>query len=414
MKPVLIAPSIIAADFSNLRSECARIDQSGADLLHVDIMDGHFVPNITFGPAVVKTIKSLIALPLDVHLMISHPRQYIAEFVKAGAANITFHIECEDVIRTAIDEIVYYSRKVGLAVKPRTPLSAVKEHLGAIDRLLIMTVEPGFGGQKFMPDMMAKVEQAVAWRKESGFKYDIEVDGGLTKYTIWPAVRAGAEVIVAGTSVFSQVDVGEAIQDLRDNAKEALAYLRTDRLSGRTPGLYAERLGVARHQPEQIREAVEIPDDEKIDLVDCRQLRHQPFRAAAGRPGHIERGGSDVRARRGPAIEGDFLLLDFRDQIVEVLQHLRRQLGILVLRVTLRILRRDRQFAHQRDQLLLDEQQLRFHQGQFRLRARHAERGVQLIDRAVSLHSQVVFLDAAAIHQACFPLVSGTCGDRHA
>ena len=218
MKPVLIAPSIIAADFSNLRAECARIDQSGADMLHVDIMDGHFVPNITFGPAVVKTIKSLIKLPLDVHLMISHPRQYIAEFIKAGAANITFHVECEDPIRTAIDEIVACGCKVGLTVKPKTPLTAVQDHLPLLDRLLVMTVEPGFGGQKFMPDMMDKVRQAVAWREESGFKYDIEVDGGLDEHTIQQATRAGAEVIVAGTSVFKHNDLGQAVQNLRDNA----------------------------------------------------------------------------------------------------------------------------------------------------------------------------------------------------
>src|SRR5882757_2931469 len=118
----LIAPSIIAADFGYLRADIARAEQGGADLLHVDIMDGHFVPNITFGPAIVKTIKSLTKLPLDVHLMISRPRKFITDFVEAGAANITFHIECEDAIRTAIDEIHYYSRKVGLAIKPKTPL----------------------------------------------------------------------------------------------------------------------------------------------------------------------------------------------------------------------------------------------------------------------------------------------------
>jgi len=233
--PTLIAPSVIAADFGYLRADLARVEQGGADLLHVDIMDGHFVPNITFGPDIVKTMKSLIKLPLDVHLMLSRPRKFITAFVEAGAANITFHIECEDYIRTAIDEIVYYSCKAGLAVKPRTPLSAVKDHLGAIDRLLIMTVEPGFGGQKFMDDMMAKVEQAAAWREEGGFKYDIEVDGGLNRYTIWPAVRAGAEVIVAGTSVFSQVDLGDAIQDLRDNARDALAYLNAPQPTEQEP-----------------------------------------------------------------------------------------------------------------------------------------------------------------------------------
>lgn len=225
MKPVLIAPSIISADFSYLRGDVARVDQSGADLLHVDIMDGHFVPNITFGPAITKTIKLLTKLPLDVHLMLSHPRKYITQFVEAGAANITFHVECEDSIRTAIDEVIYYSRSVGLAVKPKTPLSAVKEYLGSIDRLLVMTVEPGFGGQKFMADMMPKVRQAVEWRQEGNFKYDIEVDGGLDNRTIWDAVRAGAEVIVAGTSVFQHADLAYAVQDLRNNARDALAYL---------------------------------------------------------------------------------------------------------------------------------------------------------------------------------------------
>ena len=223
--PPLIAPSIIAADFSYLRAEVARVNQANADMLHVDIMDGHFVPNITFGPDIVKTIKSLTKLPLDVHLMLSRPRKFITKFVESGAANITIHVESEDQIRTALDEIHYYSIKAGLSVKPRTPLSDVKDYLGAIDRLLIMTVEPGFGGQKFMPDMMEKVKQAVAWREEGGFKYDIEVDGGLDRYTIWDAVRAGAQVIVAGTALFHQPDMAHAIQDLRDNAREAVAYL---------------------------------------------------------------------------------------------------------------------------------------------------------------------------------------------
>jgi ribulose-phosphate 3-epimerase len=225
LKPVLIAPSVIAADFGYLRADLARAEQGGADMLHVDIMDGHFVPNITFGPDIVKTIKSLTKLPLDVHLMISRPRLYITKFYEAGASNITFHIECEDSISTAITEVVTYGCKVGLCVKPKTPLSAVQEYLGRIDRLLIMTVEPGFGGQKFMPDMMAKVREAVAWREEGKFKYDIQVDGGINKYTIWDATRAGAEVMVAGTAVFGQADLAHAIQELRDNAKESVAYL---------------------------------------------------------------------------------------------------------------------------------------------------------------------------------------------
>ena len=223
--PILIAPSVIAADFSYLRAEIARVEQGGADMLHVDIMDGHFVPNITFGPAIVKTIRSLTKLPLDVHLMISRPRKYITAFAEAGATNITFHVEVEDTIYTALEEIRVFDVKPGLCVKPKTPLSAVHEHLSHISRLLIMTVEPGFGGQKFMPEMLEKVKEAVEIREKGNYKFDIEVDGGLDKYTVWPAVRAGAEVIVAGTAVFGQVDAQQAIHDIRDGARQALAHL---------------------------------------------------------------------------------------------------------------------------------------------------------------------------------------------
>jgi ribulose-phosphate 3-epimerase len=225
MTPVRIAPSVIAADFGYLRGEIARVEQGGADMLHVDIMDGHFVPNITFGPDIVKKIKSLTKLPLDVHLMISRPRQFITRFVEAGAANITIHVESEDNIHTALNEILVFDRSAGLSVKPKTPLSAVHDHLGLIKRLLIMTVEPGFGGQKFMPEMMEKVKEAVELRRAGNYDFDIEVDGGLDKYTIWPAVRAGAEVIVAGTAIFHQADAELAIREMRDGAREAMAYL---------------------------------------------------------------------------------------------------------------------------------------------------------------------------------------------
>jgi ribulose-phosphate 3-epimerase len=222
MSQIRIAPSVIAADFGNLKDELRRVEDSGADMLHVDIMDGHFVPNITFGPDIVAKIKSLTKLPLDVHLMITNPRKYVVKFIEAGAANVTFHIECADTPSVIIAEIASFDCGVGISVKPKTPLSAVRDHLSQIDRLLIMTVEPGFGGQKFMRDMMPKVEQAVEWRMQGKFDYDIEVDGGLDIYTTVPAVQAGAEVIVAGTAVFSKPDLTEAVKELRAAADYAL------------------------------------------------------------------------------------------------------------------------------------------------------------------------------------------------
>jgi len=231
--PVLIAPSIIAADYGYIRGEVARIEQAGADMIHIDIMDGHFVPNITFGPAMVAKIRSLTKLPLDVHLMLSKPRKFVTSFVEAGATNITFHIECEDAIYTTICEIDVFDCTVGLSVKPKTPLSAVKQHLGHIQRLLIMTVEPGFGGQKFMPEMLDKVREAVELRRQGNYKFDIQVDGGLDAHTIWASTQAGADVIVAGTAIFGKPDAEAAIRELRQKAKESLAYL--DVPPGETP-----------------------------------------------------------------------------------------------------------------------------------------------------------------------------------
>ena len=225
MSAIRIAPSVISADFGKLGEDLARLEAAGADMLHVDIMDGHFVPNITFGPDIVAKIKSLTKLPLDVHLMISRPRKYLVKFIEAGATNITFHIESEDNPSTTISEILSFDCQAGISVKPKTPLSAVRDHLSQIDRLLIMTVEPGFGGQKFMPDMMSKVKQAVEWRAQGKYDYDIEVDGGLDPYTMVPAVHAGAEVIVAGTAVFKNPDLRESIQALRDAAAWALATM---------------------------------------------------------------------------------------------------------------------------------------------------------------------------------------------
>jgi len=221
--PILIAPSVIAADFGYLRADIARAEQAGADMLHVDIMDGHFVPNITFGPAIVAKIKSLTKLPLDVHLMISRPRKFITAFAEAGASNITFHVECEDKhLNVTIAEIHSFGCTAGLSIKPKTPFSAISDYLGSLSRVLVMTVEPGFGGQKFMPSMLEKVKEAAAVREAKKYKYDIQVDGGLDKYTIWTSVQAGASVIVAGTAIFGQPDAELAIREMRENADKAL------------------------------------------------------------------------------------------------------------------------------------------------------------------------------------------------
>ena len=235
----------------------------------------------SFGPAITKTIKSLTKLPLDVHLMLSKPRRFITSFVEAGAANITIHVECEDTIFTALHEIQDFDCKAGLCIKPKTPLSAVKEYMNRIDRLLIMTVEPGFGGQKFMTEMMAKVREAVELRHQNNYKFDIEVDGGLDNYTIWDAVRAGAEVIVAGTSVLGQQDATKANRRSPQECQGRAGL--PEPASGRSRTELS--LGIAGHQPEQVGEPVEIPDHEEIDFVGSGEFGDEPFRAAAGGAG---------------------------------------------------------------------------------------------------------------------------------
>jgi ribulose-phosphate 3-epimerase len=223
LHPIRIAPSVIAADFGDLKSELARIEDAGADLLHVDIMDGNFVPNITFGPFIVQKIKSLTKLPLDVHLMITQPRRFLLSFVEAGADTITFHVETETYPNVPLAELKSFDVKKGMTLRPRTPLSAVTDYFSQLDRLLIMTVEPGFGGQKFMPDMLAKIREARALRDKHGYTFDIEVDGGLDIWTVVDAVHAGAETIVAGSSLFKNPDLTAAVKALRESADYAAA-----------------------------------------------------------------------------------------------------------------------------------------------------------------------------------------------
>jgi ribulose-phosphate 3-epimerase len=212
-----VAPSILAANFSNLADEVRRAEESGADWLHLDIMDGHFVDNISFGPAVVKTIRGLTRLPLDVHLMIEHPDHYLPRFLEAGANSITVHVEPEakhDVAKT-LDAIRAAKCGVGLSLNPATPFEAIEPHLPAIDLLLVMTVHPGFGGQAFRPEMMDKVKRAKAWRDSHSAKLHIEVDGGINRETASVSIANGANILVAGTSIFGAQDYAKAICDLR-------------------------------------------------------------------------------------------------------------------------------------------------------------------------------------------------------
>lgn len=216
--PVLIAPSLLAADFSRLGDEIRQVEAAGADWLHLDIMDGHFVDNISFGPAVVAMARKQTQLPLDVHLMIEHADHYLPRFLEAGANSITVHVEPEakhDVAKT-LRAIRDGGCRAGLTLNPATPFETLEPHLTSIDLLLIMTVHPGFGGQAFRPEMMEKVRRARAWQREHNATFDIEVDGGIIPETARHSFENGANVLVAGTSIFRAPDYRQAIASLRD------------------------------------------------------------------------------------------------------------------------------------------------------------------------------------------------------
>jgi ribulose-phosphate 3-epimerase len=216
MPKALVAPSILAADFSRLADEVRKVEQAGADWIHCDIMDGHFVDNISFGPAIVDLVRKQTKLPLDVHLMIEHANHYVPRFVKAGANSITVHVEPEakhDVAKT-LQQIRESGCRVGLTLNPATPFEAVEPFLDKIDMLLVMTVHPGFGGQPFRADQMEKVKRAKAW-SDSKRKIDIEIDGGINPETAQLSIQNGANVLVAGTSIFRAKDYAESIRELR-------------------------------------------------------------------------------------------------------------------------------------------------------------------------------------------------------
>lgn len=210
-----IAPSLLSCDFSQMGKEIERMDKAGADYMHLDVMDGHFVPNITFGAPVIKTVRKFTNKPFDVHLMISEPLRYIDDFADAGADIITFHVECDSDIDKTIDKIKSRGVKAGLVIKPKTEASAVFEYLEKLDMVLVMTVEPGFGGQSFMEDMLPKVLQLKAECKRRGIDLPVEVDGGIGEATIAKAAAAGVDICVAGTAVFKAENAAEAISQLK-------------------------------------------------------------------------------------------------------------------------------------------------------------------------------------------------------
>ncbi len=212
---VIVAPSVLACDFGRLAEEVRQVEAAGADWLHVDVMDGHFVPNLTIGPAVVEAIRRASRVPLDVHLMLDRPQEFLTPFLEAGAHYLTVHVEAEglrseSVLRSALDTIRRADARAGLSLRPRTGAEALRPFLDAVDLVLVMTVEPGFGGQAFMPEAVPKVRQLRAW-----FAGDLAVDGGINALTGRQCREAGANVLVAGTSIFRASSYTDAIRSLR-------------------------------------------------------------------------------------------------------------------------------------------------------------------------------------------------------
>ncbi|OGW75887.1 MAG: ribulose-phosphate 3-epimerase [Omnitrophica bacterium RBG_13_46_9] len=216
-KPLIkIAPSLLAADFSCLASEIRRAESAGADMLHVDVMDGHFVRNITLGPFIVKAMRKVSRLPLIAHLMIEDPEKYVKEFAEAGSDMIIFHIETIKDPKGLIRQIRRFKNKAGVSIKPKTDPDSVKPLLSLIDEVLVMTVEPGFGGQKFMPDQLNKIREL-----RRNYKGDIAVDGGINYQTAGLAVENGANVLVAGTYLFGSKNIRGLIRKLKDLGNDA-------------------------------------------------------------------------------------------------------------------------------------------------------------------------------------------------
>ena len=218
MKKIQISPSILSADFSQLGNEIKRLEVGGADLIHVDVMDGHFVPNLTIGPPVIKALRKYTKLPFDVHLMINPVHKYIKEYAKAGSDIITIHPESTENLKSSIKEIKDLKKKAGVSLNPDTPIETILNDLNDIDLILVMSVFPGFGGQKFIPEVLKKIDELSKLRTKNNLNYKIEVDGGIDFSNSKKTIEAGADILVSGTTIFKENngDLKKNIEILRN------------------------------------------------------------------------------------------------------------------------------------------------------------------------------------------------------